>query len=325
MMNVDLIYVGIDVSKTSLDVCVGVAGSVSTLSNDSAGHDALCKMLLPLKVGLVVLEATGGYEFACASALQAAGLPVAIINPRQARDFAKAMGKLAKTDRIDAQGLAHLAQVWAARPDAAKLVKPLPNEQKQKLAALVGRRRQLVELRVMENNHLGTAHRSTHKSIKSVIKSLGTQLRHIESELESHLKQYHADLSALLSDVKGIGAVTVATLVGELPELGTLNRRQISALAGVAPYNHDSGRLKGQRSISGGRATLRTALYMATLVATRYNAPIKAFYQRLVDAGKPKKVALVAAMRKPLTILNAMVRDGKPWDESIHVKGAKMA
>ena len=136
---------------------------------------------------------------------------------------------------------------------------------------------------------------------------------------------YHADLSALLSDVKGIGAVTVATLVGELPELGTLNRRQISALAGVAPYNHDSGRLKGQRSISGGRATLRTALYMATLVATRYNAPIKAFYQRLVDAGKPKKVALVAAMRKLLTILNAMVRDGKPWDESIHVKGAKMA
>lgn len=319
MMNADLIYVGIDVSKASLDVCVGVPGSPCTLNNDSAGHDALWQLLRDRRVGLVVLEATGGYEFACAAALQAKGLPVAVINPRQARDFAKAMGRLAKTDRIDSAGLAHLAQVLAARPDAARFVKPLPDAQQQTLAALVSRRRQLVQMRVMETHHLNVAHRRAHKSIKAVIKALGTQLRHIEAELALHLKQHHADLSTLLGDVKGLGPATVATLIGEMPELGKLNRRQISALAGVAPYNHDSGRLKGKRCISGGRATLRTALYMATLVATRHNPVIQKFYQRLLGAGKLKKVALVACMRKLLTILNAMVKSNKPWDDSLHL------
>ena len=324
MMNADLIYVGIDVSKASLDVCVGVPGSPCTLNNDSAGHDALWQLLRDRRVGLVVLEATGGYEFACAAALQAKGLPVAVINPRQARDFAKAMGRLAKTDRIDSAGLAHLAQVLAARPDAARFVKPLPDAQQQTLAALVSRRRQLVQMRVMETHHLNVAHRRAHKSIKAVIKALGTQLRHIEAELALHLKQHHADLSTLLGDVKGLGPATVATLIGEMPELGKLNRRQISALAGVAPYNHDSGRLKGKRCISGGRATLRTALYMATLVATRHNPVIQAFYQRLLGAGKLKKVALVACMRKLLTILNAMIKNNKPWDDSLHLT-AKIA
>lgn len=260
MIDDDLIYVGVDVSKANLDICVGVMGSMSTLNNDGSGHEALCRMLKPLRVGLVVLEATGGYEFACAAALQSAGLPVAIINPRQARDFARAMGRLAKTDRIDAQGLAHLAQVWAARPDAAHLVKPLPDAQQRTLAALVGRRRQLVQMRTMEGNHLGVAHPSAHKSIKIVIKSLETQIRHIEAALAAHLKLHHADVSKLLGDVKGIGAATVATLMAELPELGTLKSRQVSALAGVAPYNHDSGRLKGKRCISGGRATLGPVL-----------------------------------------------------------------
>lgn len=324
MMNADLIYVGIDVSKASLDVCVGVPGSPCTLNNDSAGHDALWQLLRDRRVGLVVLEATGGYEFACAAALQAKGLPVAVINPRQARDFAKAMGRLAKTDRIDSAGLAHLAQVLAARPDAARFVKPLPDAQQQTLAALVSRRRQLVQMRVMETHHLNVAHRRAHKSIKAVIKALGTQLRHIEAELALHLKQHHADLSTLLGDVKGLGPATVATLIGEMPELGKLNRRQISALAGVAPYNHDSGRLKGKRCISGGRATLRTALYMATLVATRHNPVIQAFYQRLLGAGKLKKVALVACMRKLLTILNAMVKSNEPWNDSLHLT-AKIA
>ena len=324
MMNADLIYVGIDVSKASLDVCVGVPGSPCTLNNDSAGHDALWQLLRDRRVGLVVLEATGGYEFACAAALQAKGLPVAVINPRQARDFAKAMGRLAKTDRIDSAGLAHLAQVLAARPDAARFVKPLPDAQQQTLAALVSRRRQLVQMRVMETHHLSVAHRRARKSIKAVIKALGTQLRHIEAELALHLKQHHADLSTLLGDVKGLGPATVATLIGEMPELGKLNRRQISALAGVAPYNHDSGRLKGKRCISGGRATLRTALYMATLVATRHNPVIQKFYQRLLGAGKLKKVALVACMRKLLTILNAMVKSNKPWNDSLHLK-AKIA
>ena len=324
MMNADLIYVGIDVSKASLDVCVGVPGSPCTLNNDNAGHDALWQLLRDRRVGLVVLEATGGYEFACAAALQAKGLPVAVINPRQARDFAKAMGRLAKTDRIDSAGLAHLAQVLAARPDAARFVKPLPDAQQQTLAALVSRRRQLVQMRVMETHHLNVAHRRARKSIKAVIKALGTQLRHIEAELALHLKQHHADLSTLLGDVKGLGPATVATLIGEMPELGKLNRRQISALAGVAPYNHDSGRLKGKRCISGGRATLRTALYMATLVATRHNPVIQRFYQRLLGAGKLKKVALVACMRKLLTILNAMVKSNKPWDDSLHLT-AKIA
>lgn len=324
MMNADLIYVGIDVSKASLDVCVGVPGSPCTLNNDSAGHDALWQLLRDRRVGLVVLEATGGYEFACAAALQAKGLPVAVINPRQARDFAKAMGRLAKTDRIDSAGLAHLAQVLAARPDAARFVKPLPDAQQQTLAALVSRRRQLVQMRVMETHHLNVAHRRARKSIKAVIKTLGTQLRHIEAELALHLKQHHADLSTLLGDVKGLGPATVATLIGEMPELGKLNRRQISALAGVAPYNHDSGRLKGKRCISGGRATLRTALYMATLVATRHNPVIQTFYQRLLGAGKLKKVALVACMRKLLTILNAMVKSNEPWNDSLHLT-AKIA
>lgn len=323
MMNADLIYVGIDVSKASLDVCVGVPGSPCTLNNDSAGHDALWQLLRDRRVGLVVLEATGGYEFACAAALQAKGLPVAVINPRQARDFAKAMGRLAKTDRIDSAGLAHLAQVLAARPDAARFVKPLPDAQQQTLAALVSRRRQLVQMRVMETHHLSVAHRRARKSIKAVIKALGTQLRHIEAELALHLKQHHADLSTLLGDVKGLGPATVATLIGEMPELGKLNRRQISALAGVAPYNHDSGRLKGKRCISGGRATLRTALYMATLVATRHNPVIQKFYQRLLGAGKLKKVALVACMRKLLTILNAMVKSNKPWNDSLHLTAKK--
>lgn len=323
-MNADLIYVGIDVSKASLDVCVGVPGSPCTLNNDSAGQDALWQLLRDRRVGLVVLEATGGYEFACAAALQAKGLPVAVINPRQARDFAKAMGRLAKTDRIDSAGLAHLAQVLAARPDAARFVKPLPDAQQQTLAALVSRRRQLVQMRVMETHHLNVAHRRARKSIKAVIKALGTQLRHIEAELALHLKQHHADLSTLLGDVKGLGPATVATLIGEMPELGKLNRRQISALAGVAPYNHDSGRLKGKRCISGGRATLRTALYMATLVATRHNPVIQKFYQRLLGAGKLKKVALVACMRKLLTILNAMVKSNEPWNDSLHLT-AKIA
>jgi len=320
MKNADLIFVGIDVSKAKLDVCVGLDGKPGEFSNDGPGHDALWQVLRQLRIGLVVLEATGGYEFACAAALQAQGLPVTIINPRQARDFAKAMGRLAKTDRIDAAGLAHLAQVLAARPDAARFVKPLADAQQQKLAALVGRRRQLVQMRVMETHHLSVAHCSTHKSIKAVIQSLGTQLRHVEADLARHLAHYHADLNTLLGEGKGLGPATVATLIGELPELGKLNRREIGALVGVAPYNHDSGRLKGKRCISGGRAALRTALYMATLVATRYNPVVRVFYQRLLAAGKPKKVALVACMRKLLGILNAMVKNNSSWDDSIHLK-----
>lgn len=324
-MSTDSIYVGIDVSKASLDVCIGVQAQTTTLSNDPQGHAALAQQLKGLSsVGLIVLEATGGYEFACAAALQAQGLPVAVINPRQARDFARAMGRLAKTDRIDAQGLAHLAQVLAARSDVARFVKPLPDKQQQVLGALVSRRRQLVQMRTMETNHLKVAHPSARRSIRAVIQSLGTQLRHVEQELAAHVKQHHAQLGALLGQVKGVGAATVATLIGELPELGKLNRRQISALVGVAPYNHDSGRLKGRRCIAGGRASVRAALYMATLVASRCNTLISAFYKRLLAAGKAKKVALVACMRKLLTILNAMAKTMQPWNDALHQGELKM-
>ena len=204
-------------------------------------------------------------------------------------------------------------------PDAAHWVKPLPDGPQQTLAAVVSRRKQLVLMRTMEGNHLGVAHPRAHKSIKAVIKSLETQIRHVEVELAAHLKQHHADVSKLLGEVKGIGAATVATLLAELPELGTLNRRQVGALAGVAPYNHDSGRLKGRRCISGGRAALRTALYMATLAATGFNPAVREFYQSLLAAGKLKKVALVACIRKLLTILNASVKSGTPWNEKMNV------
>ena len=323
MINDDLVYVGIDVSKASLDVCIGIRGQVLKVGNDVGGFAMVTKALGKQAIGLVVLEATGGYELNCAIALQTAGFAVAVINPRQARDFAKAMGRLAKTDRIDAQSLALLAQVLVARGDMASLVKPLPNEQQQTLSALVGRRRQLVQMRVMEGNHLDVAHVSARKNIKAIIKSLGTQLRHIEAELSAHLKSHHADLRALLTDVQGVGPATGASLIGELPELGKLGRRQISALVGVAPYNHDSGKLKGKRCISGGRSQVRTTLYMATLVATHHNPAIKAFYERLLAAGKLKKVALVACMRKLLTILNAMVKHNRAWDDSLHL-GVKM-
>ena len=243
---------------------------------------------------------------------------VAVI--RSNRPLAKRWNRAsAKTDRIDAQGLAHLAQMWATRPDAAHLVKPLPDGPQQTLAALVSRRKQLVLMRTMEGNHSGVAHPRAHKSIKAVIKSLETQVRHIEVELAAHLKQQYADVSKLLGEVKGIGAATVATLLAELPELGTLNRRQVGALAGVAPYNRDSGRLKGRRCISGGRAALRTALSMATLAATRFNPAIREFYRRLSATGKVKKVALVACMRKLLTILNTIVKSGTPWNEKMNV------
>ena len=325
MVNEDLISVGIDISKASLDACIGVAGKVLTFTNDVKGHKALVKELKGLNINLIILEATGGYEFDCALHLQESGFPVRIINPRQARDFAKATGKLAKTDSIDAQALAYFAQVLAAHPDAQKLIRPLKDEEQRALSALVLRRRQLVEMRVMESNRLGTAHSEAKKSIRSMIHLMGTQLRHVEEALAAHIKEHHKETAELLLGVKGVGVTSATALIGELPELGKLSSRQIGALAGLAPYNHDSGKLKGKRCISGGRSGVRTALYMATLVATRYNPVISAFYRRLLEAGKPKIVALTAAMRKLLTILNAMVKSNAPWEDDFMNKSVNMA
>jgi transposase len=314
------IYAGIDVSKASLELAVGAQGTVLSFSNDPTGHAALLKALIGLQraVGLVVLESTGGYEFECALYLQTAGLAVAVVPPRQARDFARAMGRLAKTDRIDAQGLAHMASVLAAGDDVARYTQALPSAKQLALRALVVRRRQLVQMQVAETHHLHTGIATATKSIRAMLKSIGTQIRHVEQEIAKQVQSHYQALTEQLCTVKGVGLRTATTLVAELPELGKLSRRGISALVGVAPMNHDSGRMRGKRVIYGGRASVRAVLYMATLVATKHNRVIKVFYERLLGAGKPKKLALVACMRKLLIILNAMVRDNKQFSFAAH-------
>lgn len=302
------LYVGIDVAKETLEVALGTGEAVQSFPNDVEGHEALAAVLKKHPVALIVLEATGGYERGVALAVQEAGLSLAIVNPRQARDFARALGYLAKTDRIDARALVELARVLDGRPERGKLVKRLPDAEQRQLQALMA----------SERNRLATSHKVARRSIQAIIKALKRQLEDIEGELARHIAHQHADLAALLSSVTGVGKTTVATLIADVPELGQLSRREISALIGVAPLARDSGLFRGKRTTFGGRAQVRCTLYMATLVATRHNPVIKCFYERLVLAGKAKKVAIVACMRKLLTILNAMVKSGKPWDESLH-------
>lgn len=311
-------YAGIDVAKETLELSLSVGTPVESFTNDGAGHEALVEILWEKKVSLVVMEATGGYEFDLACALQASGLAVAVINPRQARDFAKAMGYLAKTDRIDATVLCELARTLASQPQWDRFVKPLADAEQRTMKALITRRAQLLGMLGAERQRLGVAHAASRSSIEKLIKTIRGELKGIEAQLEQHIAQHHADLSDLLKSVRGVGPALSAMLIAELPELGRLPNRQIAALVGVAPFNRDSGTLRGKRSISGGRVHVRRTLYMAALVATRFNPVIAAFYKRLLAAGKPKKVALVACMRKLLTILNAMVRSGKPWDASLH-------
>lgn len=312
------ICVGIDVAKDALEVAIGPQGATRSFTNDDEGHEALVNALRAYDVDLIVMEATGGYEAACACALQAGGFAVAVVNARQARDFAKAMGYLAKTDVIDARALAALAAVLARRPERGKVVRPLPGEEQQRLHAMVLRRRQLVQMLVAERNRLATSHRAARASIEVLIKVIRKQITAIEDELVHHVARYHADLAQLLRSAKGVGPNTCMVLLADLPELGKLSSREISALVGLAPFNRDSGTMRGKRTIFGGRVQVRCALYMATLVAVRHNCVIKTFYARLLIAGKPKKVAIVACMRKLLTILNAMVRTGKKWDDSHH-------
>ena len=315
----DSIVVGIDIAKGTFDAAFGVAGDIRTLSNDISGHDALLATLAGHSVDLVVMEATGGLECPLASALQAAGYAVAVVNPRQARDFAKSMGHLAKTDRIDAQVLAEFAQVLSRHPKREKMIKPLSTPEQKELQALVARRRQLVSMLRAEQQRLPISHPSIHKSIEAIIQAIRSQLDTVETDIGAHIDRHCAELAHRLSDVSGIGPTTVAVLIAEVPELGSLSRREIGALIGVVPFNRDSGKMRGKRTIFGGRAYTRRVLYMATLTAVRFNPVIRRFYQRLVSSGKPKKVALVACMRKLLTILNAMVRSQKNWDESLHL------
>ena len=312
------IVVGIDIAKQTFDAAIGVARSIETFANDDEGHDALRVKLAEHTVDLIVMEATGALERNLACALQAAGFAVAVVNPRQARDFAKAMGYLAKTDRIDAKALAELAQVLSRHPERERFVTVLPTPEQQALQALVARRRQLVAMRVAEHQRLSTSHTAARKSIEAMIEAIRAQLDEVEADLARHIDTYHADLAQRLASVRGIGPATTASLIAEVPELGRLSRREISALIGVAPFNRDSGQMRGKRAIFSGRGQVRRGLYMAALAAIRFNAAIKHFYSRLVAAGKPKKVAIVACMRKLLTILNAMVRTGKSWDDSLH-------
>lgn len=304
------VYVGIDVAKSSFEVAVSSQSQTLNLSNDEAGHAQLCELLAPLAPRLVLLEATGGYEQPLSLALSAAGLRVSVINPRQARDFARCMGKLAKTDRIDAQALRGFAALLDAQGHEPRV---LADEQQRELTALVVRRRQLVAMLVAERQRLALAHAKAKPSILFIMDAIAAQLSDVDGQLKEHVLLHHADLAALLTSVKGVGPTTASTLLAQLPELGKLNRKQITSLVGLAPINRDSGTLRGQRHIFGGRADVRRVLYVAALVGTRFNPVLKDFYARLLAAGKPKKVALVACMHKLLVILNAIARTKSPW------------
>jgi len=314
-MSETAIVVGIDVAKAHVDVAiVGAPVAAARFANDDQGHVALLEVLSPLMPALVVMEATGGYEAPLACALQAAGLAVAVVNPRQARDFARSFGQLAKTDRIDAAGLAEFARALLGRADLNRYLKPIETAEQQDLVALVNRRRQLLSMLGMEEQRLSVARPAVRRSIQRLVKAIRQQLEEVDGSMERHVATHFADLAALLRSAAGIGPVTSATLIADLPELGHLTRRQVSALVGVAPFACDSGLTRGRRRIRGGRFELRRTLYMATLAAITHNPLIRAHYQRLVTAGKLRKVALVACMRKMISILNAMARTRTPFN-----------
>lgn len=303
-------FVGIDVSKQRLDVHARPSGEEWSVANDAKGHAELVRKLSELAPQLVVVEATGGYQAAVVAELGAGKVPVAVVNPRQVRDFAKATGRLAKTDAIDAAVLAHFAE--SIRPEP----RPVPDALTLELQALVTRRRQLIDMRTAENNRLETCQvQQVRRNIQKVIKMLDRQIGHVDDDIDTTIRNspLWREREDLLSSAIGVGTTTARTLLTQLPELGRLNRREIAALVGVAPFNNDSGQRRGIREIRGGRAEVRAVLYMATIVAARYNPQIRDMYVRLLGAGKRKKVALIACARKLLTILNAMMRDKTPW------------
>jgi transposase len=304
------VYAGVDVSKGRLEVFVHPTAERFGVSNDETGVDELLVRLEELSPTLVVLEATGGFERPVVAALVASGLAVAVVNPRQARDFARATGRLAKTDRIDAESLAHFAEAVRPAPRA------IPDEEARALGEILARRRQLVGMLTAEKNRLVTATtRQVKKRIEAHVRWLEEELTRAERDLQEAIEESPVwrENEELLRGVPGVGPVLAKTLLAELPELGELKDKQLAALVGVAPLNRDSGILRGKRATWGGRSGVRAALYMGALVATRCNPTVKMFYERLLAAGKPKKVALVACMRKLLVILNAMLRNRTAW------------
>jgi len=302
-------FVGIDVSKDKLDVAVYPSNQVFQVDNDPNKLDELLQTLQDLQPLLIVFESTGGYELLAATTLYAAGLPAVIVNARQIRDFAKSVGKLAKTDTIDAQVIAHFA--CAVRPE----VRPFKDKSTQELSALVTRRRQIVDMIVAESNRLTLATKQNQKDIKAHIRWLKKRLLQIDNNIKGqvHKSPVFHKKDKILQSTPGVGPTTAVSLICGLPELGTLNRKKIAALIGLAPLNRDSGRFRGRRMIWGGRAHVRAVLYMSTLSAIQFNPIIRQFYKRLREAGKCNKVAMTACMRKLLTILNAMMRDQRCW------------
>lgn len=303
--------VGIDVSKARLEVALLPRGESFVVPNSEEGFDELLgRFSKDPRPTLVVLEASGGFERPLAAALAATGIAVAVVNPRQTRDFARATGKLAKTDRLDAKILAKFAE--AVRPEP----RALPDAEAEEFSAILARRRQLIQMMTAEKNRLGAiASEAVAKRIRAHIKWLEKELSRTDRDLDETIEKSPTlkENEALLRSVPGVGPVLCRTLLAEVPELGSLSPRELSALVGVAPLNRDSGTLRGKRTVWGGRARVREALYMGALIASRFNPAIKEFYERLVASGKPKKVALVACMRKLLTILNAVMRERTPW------------
>jgi transposase len=301
---------GVDVSKQFLDLATGPAAEVQRLVHDAAGIDAIVELAQRERPDRIVVEATGGWESALVAVLAHAGLPVVIVNPRQVREFARATGKLAKTDELDARTLCAFA--LAVKPP----LRPLKDEQAQILDALVTRRQQLLQMRTAEKNRLALSTPGiVQRNLKEHIKWLDRHLKDTDRDIGQLIRvtPLWCETERLLEQIPSVGRVTSHTLIAQLPELGSLNRKQIAALVGLAPFNRDSGTFRGHRTTWGGRAEVRQVLYMATMSAIRCNPPIRRFYRRLRENGKPGKVALVACMRKLLTILNAVVRDRQPW------------
>jgi transposase len=305
----DGIFVGIDVSKDRLDVHVRPGGEAFAVGRDAAGVEELVGRLRAAGAGTVAVEATGGFETVVAAGLAAAGLPVVVVNPAQVRAFAQALGRRAKTDPIDAAVIAHFLE--ATRPP----IRPLPDAETELLADLLARRRQIIQMIVAERQREKRAAGRMHKSIVRLLKALQKELSEIDQDIDGAVRgsPLWREKEDLLASVPGVGPTIARTLIAELPELGSLDRRQIAALAGLAPYTRQSGQWRGKSFIAGGRTTVRNALFLGAMVAARHNPVLRAFRDRLVAAGKPKLLALVAVARKLLTILNAILRDKKPW------------
>lgn len=307
-MSESTLYVGIDVAKETLEIATS-SGERWPCTNDAKAHRALAERLAALKPACIVLEATGGYERAALARLGQAGLPAVAVNPRQVRQFARAVGQLAKTDRIDAAMLVCFGE------HTQPVIRPLPDEHTQLLEALLSRRQQLLEMIQAERNRLEHAQGPVRTDIRQTIHFLSKRLKRVDDDLDGQLRESSLwrEKEKLLRSIPGVGKQTVLRVLAQLPELGSIPHKQLAALVGVAPYTCDSGTLRGRRHCWGGRSGVRNVLYMATLSAVRRNPPIRAFYQRLQSAGKPKKVALVACMHKLLLVMHAMVRDGTRW------------